>query len=268
VTLQPEAGDSGGSQPAAPAPRRRRRLGWGAMILALGLGLSGLAGSAVGVMHQLLPRQFTVAQQQQIITWEMTSRWRELPAGRIFPATVAYEISGAALDGSQGLVLRAHRLGISRQVGCAAGASAAAATVLTAGHCAAMLRATYLDSSGSLVVTVGVAVLRSTAAATAAAAKLRAVPGLAMAVRAVPVQGTPARAFRDPHRQLAFAGSAGPYVVMSVVGFADGRRHVALAADSYYYREMTSLASGLSLSTRRLIGAFPPAPTCPGAPGC
>jgi hypothetical protein len=43
---------------------------------------------------------------------------------------------------------------------------------------------------------------------------------------------------------------------------------VALAADSYYYREMTSLASGLSLATRGLIGAFPPAPTCPGAPGC
>ncbi len=267
MTLQPEPGDSGGSQPAAPAPRRRR-LGWAAMILALGLGLSGLAGSAVGVMHQLLPRQFTVAQQQQIITWEMTSRWRRLPAGRIFPATVAYEIPGPVLDGSQGLVLSAHRLGISGPVGCDAGASAAAATVLIAGHCAAILRATYLDSSGSLVVTLGVGVLRSSAAAATAVARLKALRGLAMAVRAFPVPGTPARAFRDPRRQLALAVNAGPYVIMSVVGFADGRRHVLLASDSYYEHEMASLARGLAMATGRVIGALPPAPTCPGAPGC
>jgi hypothetical protein len=239
------------------------------MVLVLGIGLCGLAASAVGVAHQLLPRQFTVSQQRRIMTWEMTRRWRVLSAGEIFPATIAYALPAAAVNASQNLVLDAHRLGIGPQVGCAAAVSPAAATALAASHCAAVLRATYVDSSGSLVVTVGVAVMPDDQTAAQAARALTAPGGgLALAVRALPVAGTPASGFHDRQRQLAFAENAGPYVIMSTAGFVDGRRHVRLATDYYYDQEMTGLADSLARATGRLIGTRPSIPRCPGAPGC
>ncbi len=239
------------------------------MVLVLGIGLCGLAAAAVGVAHQLLPRQFTVSQQRQIMTWEMTRRWRVLPAGQIFPATIAYALPAAAVNASQSLVLDARRLGIGPQVGCAAAVSPSAAAALAASHCAAVLRATYLDSSGSLIVTIGVAVMPDDQAAAQAARALAASGGgLAFAVRALPVAGTPASGFHDRQRQLIFAENAGPYVVMSTAGFVDGRRHVQLPTDYYYDQEMTSLADSVAQATGRVIGARPAIPVCPGAPGC
>jgi hypothetical protein len=235
----------------------------------LAMGLCGLAASAVGVAHQVLPRQFSVRQERQIMTWEMTRRWRALPADKIFPATVAYQLPAMDINASQGLTLDASLLGISRQVGCAAGVSAAAARVLSAQHCAALLRATYLDSSGSLVVTVGVVVLPDTSDATAAAHALTASGmGLKLAVRAMPVAGTPAAGFRDRQRQLALVIGSGPYVILSTAGFTDGRRHVPLAPDTYIDQEMRSLAMGVAEQAGELLGTQPPVPRCPGAPGC
>ena len=81
----------GYSQPFFPVPgsgypdgsgrssrSRRRRRGWRSslMIAVLVLGLAGLVASTVGIVVQLLPRQFTTAQQQQIMSWEIGSRWR------------------------------------------------------------------------------------------------------------------------------------------------------------------------------------------------
>jgi hypothetical protein len=131
------------------------------------------------------------------------------------------------------------------------------------------LRATYLDSSGSLVVTVGIAVLPDSSAAQAAASGLTSAgSGATAAVRALAVAGTPAAGFRDRQRQLSSAIAAGPYVIMSTAGFTDGRRHVSIGTDQYYDAEMTSLADGLAQSASNLIGAEPSVPTCPGAPGC
>ncbi len=239
------------------------------MVLVLGIGLCGLAVSAVGVAHQLLPRQFTVSEQRRIMTWEMTRRWRVQTAGEIFPVTVAYAIPAAAVNASQSLVLDARRLGIGSQAGCAAAVSPSAATVLAASHCDAVLRATYIDSSGSLVVTVGVAVMPDDQTAAKAARALTAPGGgIALAVRALPVAGTPASGFHDRQRQLMFAENAGPYVIMSTAGFVDGRRHVRLATDYYYDQEMTGLADSLAQATGRVIGARPAIPRCPGATGC
>jgi hypothetical protein len=253
------------SQPS----RLRRRTGWTAMVLLLGLGLCGLAAAAVGVAHQMLPRQFTATQERKIMAWDMTRRWRALSAGQIFPATIGYKIPGQAVNSSQGLVLDAHRLTISPETGCAAGVSGDAATVLAANHCSALLRATYLDSSGSMVATVGVAVLPDTQAASAAAHALIARgQDLALAVRALSVSGTVASGFGDGQRQLSDIESAGPYVIFTTAGFTDGRRHVRLASDYYYDQEMSSLAGGLNSAAAGLLGAPPPIPRCPGSPGC
>jgi hypothetical protein len=231
--------------------------------------LCGLAAAAAGVARQLLPREFTPAQQRQIMTWEMSRRWRAMPAGWIFPAAVTYSIPGQALEASQALQLPAHRLGIAPQAGCASGVSAAGGAVLTADRCAALLRATYIDATGSMLVTVGIAVLPSSAAAARAAQLLSATGhGQDLAVHALPVAGTLAGNFRDEQRELSTAVGAGPYVVMATAGFTDGRGRVPLATDAYYDQEMTSLTFGLAETIAERIGAQPAIPSCPGAPGC
>jgi hypothetical protein len=239
------------------------------MVAMLGIGLAGLAAAAVGVAHQMLPRQFTVVQQRRIMTWEVTRRWRSLPAGSIFPVTVGYKVPATAVNSSQNLPLTARRLGVSPQSSCLGGVSEQAAAILSGGHCSAVLRATYLDSSGSMVVTVGVAVLPDPQAAAAVAHQLAVHgQGMALSVRALPVAGTAASGFGDRQRQLSDVVDAGPYVVLSTAGFADGRRHVRLASDYYYDQEMTSLADGLAQATGSRLDATVPVPRCPGAPGC
>lgn len=258
-------------RPGSSAPRHRVRVV--AFVTLLIVGLCGLGIAAVGAAHQLLPRRFTVRQQQQIATWEMTSRWRRLAAGKIFPSTVSYSIPDSAfIPGSRfslgaGLKLSARRATISSSTSCAASLSVTAARILARHGCAAVLRATYVDASGSLVATVGVAVLPDSAAARAAVSALghRA---SAEPLRALRATGTLAAGFRDPQRQLSRVAVAGPYLVLSTAGFTDGRSQVKVASDPYLDHELTSLADGLSASASSLLGKQPPLPTCPGAPGC
>jgi hypothetical protein len=237
-------------------------------VAAVVLGLAGLAAAAAGIAVQVMPRQFTAAQQQQIMAWESARRWRALPAARIFPANITYRLPSFALAGSAGLSLQARRVGISRRTGCAAGADRGAAAVLGQNGCAAMLRATYVDATGSLVVTVGVAVLPGTAAT---AASIRALPsrhGVRAGVRPLAFRDTLAADFGRAQRQLSYAVAAGPYLVFSVAGYADGRPRVPVASDAYAQDEMASLANGVADAVSTPLGALPTPPTCPGAPGC
>jgi len=141
-----------------------------AAILALILGLVGFAVSATGVAIQLLPRQFTAAQQRQIEAWEVIGRWQTMPAGQIFPASVSYQLSARTLHDVAPLDLNALRVSIApQQSDCAkAMTSAVAGAVLRRNGCEAVLRATYVDATRSYVMTVGVAVLPTHAAATSA----------------------------------------------------------------------------------------------------
>jgi hypothetical protein len=270
------AGSAGGSGPAAAAVSRRRaraaasggRWRFGVVLGALMLGLVGLAASAAGVAGQLLPRKFSAAQQQQIMAWETGRRWLIRSAGQIFPATVSYQLPGYSLASGTGLPLAARRIGVARQATCRAATDLAAAKVLSSRGCTAVIRATYVDSTGSMVVTVGVAVLPSTAAATAAASKLSHGERLGPGVRAVAFPGTLAAWFGDSQRQLSWAGNVGPYLVMSTAGYTDGMPHVSLASDSYAAQEMTSVANGVADAVVLPLGSQPATPRCPGAPGC
>jgi hypothetical protein len=239
------------------------------MVVLLAVGLCGLAAAAVGIAIQVLPRHFTVAQQRQLMTWEMVRRWRALPATSIFPATVVYKVPATAVYAPADLRLSAHLLGLSAGPGCAAAVSARAASVLAGARCAAAMRATYVDSSGSFVATVGVAVLPDSQAAMGAAHRLTSMRrNLSFGLRALPVAGSAASKFRDRQRQFSVAVDAGPYVIMSTAGFADSRGRVRLASDFYYNMEMRSLADGLVQQAGRLLGSRPAVPRCPGAPGC
>jgi hypothetical protein len=265
--MQPEipGHDEGGVTPAG-----RRRGGWrfGITLTVLFVGTAGLAASAAGVSAQLMPRKFTSAQQQQIMNWEAAKRWRVLTAGRIFPAAIAYQLSAATLDSGTQLALTAYRVGISPLTSCAMASDPAAARVLSAAHCTAVLRATYADETDSMLVTVGVAVMPGASAARSAAGVLSAGQELYPGVRAVAFGGTLAALFGDRERQLSWATSAGPYLIMSTVGYADGRPEVPVASDPYMDQEMTSLANGVAAAVGAPLGAPPPPPRCPGAPGC
>jgi hypothetical protein len=230
------------------------------------VGMAGLAASAAGVSSQLLPRKFTSAQQQQIMNWETSRRWRALTAGKIFPPTITYQLPSYALNSTGQLALTAYRVGIARQGTCATASDATADRVLSAGHCAALLRATYADETDSMLVTVGVAVMPNPGVARSAAGKLSG--DQEAAVRALGFRGTLAASFSNRNRQLSWATSDGPYVIMTTAGYANGEPQVSVASDPYTYQEMTSVANGIADAVGTPLGVQPPSPTCPGAPGC
>ncbi|MBO0830865.1 MAG: hypothetical protein J2P28_09835 [Actinobacteria bacterium] len=236
--------------------------------LLLVLGLSGLAVAAIGIAHGMLPRQFTAAQRRQITDWEMARRWRALTAGEIFPAAVSYTVSAGDLNATTGLTLRAQRLAISPAEGCSKAFDTAADRVLSQHRCTSVLRATYVDSSGSMVATIAVAVLPTGATASSVVGELAgASNGAAGSLQAFAVPGTPAAGFTDADRQVSRAIGAGPYLILATAGFTT-ERHQQVSADQYVSREMLSFADGLVTSAQGAVGKQPPVPSCPGAPGC
>jgi hypothetical protein len=253
-------------------PARRSRKPVVALVLAL-IGLCGLGAAALGIRGQLKPRTFTPAQQKRIEAWEIAKRWRTTPKGELFPASVEYKLgsSGRALS------LTANRLGVAPQATCklGGGASRQFRAILGRNGCAALLRSTYTDSTSSLVVTAGIAVLKSPAGATNAAkfltggaAEGQGGPARQLVLRPFRVFGTPAANYSYPQRQMSWAVAAGPYLVMATVGYADGRPRVQVNSDSYAFQEMTSLARGIAVQIAAPLAAAPPVPRCPGAPSC
>ncbi len=251
-----------------------------AATIALVLGVVGFAISATGVAIRLLPRQFTAGQQRQIMAWEIGGKWERLPAGQIFPASITYQLPAGVLQQVAPLNLNAARVSIApQQSDCAkAVTSAAAGAVLRRDGCQAVLRATYVDATRSYVMTVGVAV-RPTAAAAADASTSMAQAKLAVAretdgagrltagVLVVRFHGTAASLY-DYNRQISASFPAGPYVVMYAVGYSDGRPRLPVAEDPYSDDEMTSMAKGVAQSVAATLDAAPARPHCPGTPGC
>jgi len=213
------------------------------------------------------PRKFTAAQQQQISDWEFGQRWRDLPAGTIFPGSVSYP-APTALDDAPSLMLSAQRVGVAKQASCASATDPAVAAVLDGDGCSAMLRATYVDGTDSYVVTVGAAVLPDAGQAATAVHAIAGTVGLGPAVHAVPFPGTAAADFTDKQRQLSGVLSAGTYVVLYTIGYTGSRPREQVTADSYADGEMTSAGTGVAHEVLSVLAAPVPPPRCPGTPGC
>lgn len=261
-------GPGAGSAAGAKAVGRRR--GWYLAVTLLVLGVVGFFGSVAGLASQAMPRRFTAIQQRQITDWEMGKRWRDLPASVIFPTSVSYSPPVSVEDGSS-LSLSARRVGIASQATCVAGADPTAAAVLDRDGCTAMLRATYVDETGSYVVTVGAAVLPSSARAAAAAKAITAdggPAGLGPTVHTVRFAGTPAAGFSNVRRQLSGVLSAGTYVILYTIGYTDSRPSEPVARDSYAHDEMMGAGAGTARAVLSVLAAPVPSPHCPGAPGC
>ncbi len=265
----PPAVPGAGSGADAKAVARRRRVRYLAVAL-LVVGAVGFFGSVAGLASQVMPRRFTASQQRQITDWEMGKRWRELPAGVIFPASVSYQ-PPTSLNDDPALTLSAQRVGIASQASCAAAADPTAAAVLDRDGCTAMLRATYVDETGSYVVTVGAAVLPAAARAAAAAKAITAdggSAGLGPTVHTVRFNGTLAAGFSNGRRQLSGVLAAGTYVVLYTVGYADSRPKEPVTGDSYAHDEMMSTGAGTARAVLSVLAAPVPSPRCPGTPGC
>jgi hypothetical protein len=255
-----------GKPPYQARPGRQR---WFAAVAALILGVAGLAVALTGIAFQLLPRQFSAEQRQQISDWEVGKRWRTLAAGAIFPASLRYD-PPQALSDDPALQLTAGRIGIAGQASCAAATDPAAVGAVLARHgCEAMLRATYVDGTDSYVITVGVAVMPGLAQVKAAEQDLAGVGGKPVAgVRTVPVAGSLAAAFTDARRQLSATVPAGPYLVFYTIGYTDDRPRQPVTADTYGDAEMTAAGLGVAKAVASEVGSPVPSPQCPGTPGC
>lgn len=262
-----------GGDARAGRPRRDNRRGV-RLLLAAGL-LAALAGLVVSVgaaATQLLPRHFSAAQRNQIMTWEVGKRWRSWPAGRIFPAAIDYELPASAFGGGKSLALRAQRVGIARQASCRKATARPVGRMLAKRGCLAVLRATYQDTTQTFAVTVGVAVLPATSAvgtpAGGAASVLRKSRDPQPWLRAVSFRHTATAHFAGPGHKVAWTAAAGPYLVLATVGYADGRPWLSHGDDTYTKAELNSLAAGVGHSVAGRLGATPPVPHCPGSPGC
>jgi hypothetical protein len=231
------------------------------------IGLGGLVLAAGAAAIQFLPRSFTPAQRQQIMSWEVAKRWRTWPAGRIFPATIGYVLPGSAFGGGQPLSLQADRVGIAPQATCRSATARPAGRILAKDGCQAVLRATYQDTTQTLAVTVGVAVLPA-AETQQAQTDLKHGGGPPPWLRAVSFRRTTTAHFAGPGHKVGWSSVTGPYLVLATVGYADGRPWLSQGHDTYTEAEMDSLAYGVGRWVASRLGTPPPVPHCPGSPGC
>ncbi|WP_157995941.1 hypothetical protein [Thermomonospora amylolytica] len=212
------------AEPAPVPPDARRALGlrardwtWVALAVAIGYVVLSVV-SAIGVAREL-GREPTAAELRRAADVEVARRWRAWPAGRIFPARLAYRTGADEIE-------YAVRAGISPETDCATAVEPAVAEVLRRHGCRAVLRATYTDQLEGVVVTIGVAAFPDQRAAHRARQEI---PGSATALRAAPFPGTAAARFDDDARQTGTAERGGPYLVLTTAGQSDGRPARAVA---------------------------------------
>ena len=209
---------TGAGLPANP-PRRRQ---WGVIAAVAVLALACLAAAvvAVGRAHTELTRPPTRAERTAAGAQGVASRWAREPAGQIFPATLAYFSN--LLDHET-----ARRAGISPAGGCAAALDAPVAATARQQGCRAVLRASYVDQLGGVVYTIGVLAFPTPRQAAAFLAHYADDHSPVRGLRAAAFPGTGAAAFSDASRQAASSRQDGPYAVLTVAGFADGRTAAA-----------------------------------------
>lgn len=210
VADEPFAAPAAQPVPSAPQPRRwARRL---LLVLLLLAGLAGLGGGGAALAAELT-RHPTKAEVVAAGQAEVASRWQRLPAGRIFPATIRYlSTNGAAVV--------AARVGIAPPASCRAALDRAVFSLVRRRGCLTVLRASYLDGSGTVAAAIGVVVMSSPAAAQKAQGALPSDAG----IRMPSFPGTRIALAGNAQRVFAQATlAAGPYLLFTVAGATDGR---------------------------------------------
>ncbi len=222
---------------AGPARRRRRprRLARGvALSLLVAAGLAAIGGGGAGLALELT-RPATKAEVASALQAEIASRWQRLAAGKIFPEAVGYSTSDEAAP------MTARRVGMAPPASCAAALDPAVASLLRRYGCVTVLRATYLDASGTLAATAGIVVMTSASAAGQAVSASGGGP-TSTGVRTFSLPGTVADRFGNPQRRVfSQVLSIGPYVFLYAAGYTDGR----VSASALTAPPLVDLGSGV-----------------------
>jgi hypothetical protein len=180
-------------------------------------GSLGIAIEAAHYAHDESTREPSANELAQARTSAIAQRWERLPLHQIFPVTVAYRTP-------QDTTETATRLGISSGDSCQESLDDTALPAADRYGCHAVLRATYADELGGTVYTVGVVVLPDHAAAAGLASSVSVTAYPATGLNALAISGTAAARFFDKSRQTTAVAVTGPYVVLAVSGYADGRK--------------------------------------------
>jgi hypothetical protein len=216
-TLPAEAGSIQLPDTPPAAPRQRRL---GRVIALVSLIVVGVAGVGVGgtLLTRELTRGPTKAEKTAAVQQEIASRWQRYPGGKIFTPTLAYSSS------DWGANFEATLVGIAPAASCGAALDPAMAHFLVQYGCVTVLRATYLDYSGTQAVTIGVVVMKTVGDAASAASLSSSFVPAGVGVRTFPLPGTVAAEFGDAQRRyFSPLNDFYNYVFLSVVGFTDGR---------------------------------------------
>jgi hypothetical protein len=184
-----------------------------AVSLVIVVGLAAFAGGGLALIREV-GRGPTHAEVSAALRQEIATRWQRLPAGKIFPARIAY-------TDAENVRTSARLVGIARPASCRSAFDGAALAKLGSG-CRTVLRATYLDASGTLVATAGVAVMPSPPAASSALARLQGGESPHGGLLPLAFGGTIANRFSNHQRAAASARATGPYLFAFAAGYADG----------------------------------------------
>jgi hypothetical protein len=222
---QPGPGQAWADHDAGTSPhpaRVARHRGRASTLTALGgaccLVAAVLAGHAAIAQQTRRP---TAAERAAAAATAVARRWRTWPAGRIFPATLGYTTEQLLNNDT------ARRVGISPDDQCTAALDPALAGPARRDGCRAGLRASYVDELQGVVYTTGVLAFPNPAKARAFKRGLPSARPPVTSLRALAFPGTAAARFADDARQTATARQDGPYVLLTVAGYADGRPSAA-----------------------------------------
>jgi hypothetical protein len=215
VPLREQPSASPGELPRTSGRPRRRaaRLVAAGVLVAAGLVSAGAGGI---LLSRELSRPATRSEIAAAGQTELASRWDRGPAGTIFPAAITLSEADSAGTSSARLV------GIAAAASCDAGLDAQLSAVLSKYGCLAVLRATYADSSGTIAVTLGIAVMRSARAASQADDSMSSLPS-SDSVQVAVFPGTIAAGFTNSQRAAFTSGISGPYLFFVAGGDTDGR---------------------------------------------
>ncbi|MBO2455139.1 hypothetical protein J4573_49195 [Actinomadura barringtoniae] len=211
--------------------RRPRRLLAAALAA---LGLASIIGGGTAIAADIT-RKPTAKERDKAGEKEIATRWRRLNAAEIFPTSFEPGLATqyAAVNGNEkDPLLRSQRAGIAAPAPCAEALDPKLAAVALKHGCSQVLRATYVDSSGTMATTLGIAVMPDSRAVDRAEGAFDSALGTNAAkerfgVRVVAFPGTPARNFADANRQDFFEGSNGtPYLFFRSSGWLVARGHV------------------------------------------
>lgn len=228
---------------------------WFVLLVGAVLAMSAvvvLLGS-VGLLAETRARPLTPGEQHRYQQEEIARRWQAWPASGVFPEEVKY----AGLDRAQQY---ARRIGIAPQADCRDAVDTSVAGILEEHGCVTMLRATYVDQTSTFVVTVGVAVLEDEEARVAASDALTQDDRVGVLPVAFP--GTVTERFGNDQRQRTGWVGAGPYLVFSTAGYADGRPRAAVAPEEILHSELWPAAKSIGNQIAYFLADPPKVPRC------